>query len=106
MEGVLDVAPEISRFSVAEFRRDIAADAQARLRSLLAGESRTWVEIDDVVVFRRPHREILHRAETGSVTRHVVRVCQRGGDRASAGRGGFVGANRCRDSRNAKSALS
>jgi hypothetical protein len=39
-------------------------DTQERLRALVAEESRTWVEIDDVVVCGRAYREVLGTAET------------------------------------------
>jgi hypothetical protein len=42
----------------------MVADGQERLRSLVAEESRAWVEIDDVVVFGRAYREILGAAES------------------------------------------
>ena len=54
-------------------------DAQERLRNLVAEESRTWVEIDDVVVFGRAHREILRAAETKPADLIVIGAQGRGG---------------------------
>lgn len=72
----------------------MAAEADERVRSLVANESRTWAQIGRVVVFGRAYREILRAAETkhaelvvmgtqgrggvdlalfGSTTQHVVR---------------------------------
>ena len=54
-------------------------DAQERLRTLVAEESRTWVEIDDVVVFGRAYREILRAAETKPADLIVMGAQGRGG---------------------------
>jgi nucleotide-binding universal stress UspA family protein len=54
-------------------------DAQERLRKLVAEESRTWVEIADVVVFGRPYREILHAAEAKAADLIVMGAQGRGG---------------------------
>ena len=66
-------------FSVPEFRRHVVEDAQERLRNLVAEESRTWVEIDDVFVFGRAHREILRAAETKPADLIVMGAQGRGG---------------------------
>jgi nucleotide-binding universal stress UspA family protein len=54
----------IRHFNSAQYGRDIAADAEERLRLLTAGESRTWVDIDHTIVLGRAHREIIRAAET------------------------------------------
>ena len=54
-------------------------DAQERLRNLVAEESRTWVEIDDLVVFGRAHREILRAAEMKPADLIVMGAQGRGG---------------------------
>jgi nucleotide-binding universal stress UspA family protein len=68
-----------AHFNIPEYRRYMAQDAQERLRTLVAEESRTWVEIDDVVVFGRAHREILRAAETKSADLIVMGAQGRGG---------------------------
>ena len=65
--------------SVPEYRRYMVEDAQERLRTLVAEESRTWVEIDDLVVFGRAHREILRSAETTPADLIVMGSQGRGG---------------------------
>ena len=65
VEWLAEEEPRAStHFSVPEYRRYMVEDAQERLRNLVAEEPRTWVEIDDLVVFGRAHREILRAAET------------------------------------------
>ena len=54
-------------------------NAQERLRNLVADESRTWVEIGDVVVFGRAHREILRAAEARVADLIVMGAQGRGG---------------------------
>jgi len=66
-------------FNIPEYRRHLVEDAQERLKALVADESRTWVEIDDVVVFGRAHREILRAAETMPVDVIVMGAQGRGG---------------------------
>jgi len=64
VEWLAEEEPRTSmHFNVPEFRRALAADAEERLRQLVAGESRTWAEIDTVLVFGRAHRQILQAAE-------------------------------------------
>lgn len=81
-------------FDSAGYGREMAADAEKRLRLLVAEESRTWARIDSMVAFGRAYREILGAAEArhtelivmgtqgrggvdlalfGSTTQHVVR---------------------------------
>ena len=68
-----------AHFNVPEYRRHMVEDAQERLRALVADESRTWVEIDDVVVSGRAHREILRAAETKPADLIVMGAQGRGG---------------------------
>jgi len=63
----------------AQYGRDMAADAEERLRILMTGESRTWVDIDHVVVFGRAHREILRAAEAKHADLLVMGAQGRGG---------------------------
>jgi nucleotide-binding universal stress UspA family protein len=68
-----------THFDVPEYRRHLVDDVQERLRNLVAGESRTWVEIADVVVFGRAYREILRAAETKPADLIVMGAQGRGG---------------------------
>ena len=91
----VEEGPWVSQyFDGAAYSRDMAAEADERVRSLVANESRTWAQIGRVVVFGRAYCEILPAAETkhaelivmgapgrggvdlalfGSTTQHVVR---------------------------------
>jgi nucleotide-binding universal stress UspA family protein len=66
-------------FNVPEFRGYMVDDAQRRLRSLVAEESRAWCEIDDLIVAGRAHREILRAAEARSADLIVMGAQGRGG---------------------------
>jgi nucleotide-binding universal stress UspA family protein len=80
IEWLAEEEPRAStHFNVPEYRRYMVEDAQERLRNLVAGESRTWVEIDDVVVFGRAHREILRAAEAKPADLIVMGAQGRGG---------------------------
>ena len=80
IEWVAEEEPRAStHFNVPEYRRFMVEDAQERLRSLVAEESRTWVEIDDVVAFGRAYREILRAAETKPADLIVMGAQGRGG---------------------------
>ena len=80
VEWLAEEEPRAStHFSVPEYRRYMVEDAQERLRNLVAEESRTWVEIDDLVVFGRAHREILRSAETKPADLIVMGAQGRGG---------------------------
>jgi nucleotide-binding universal stress UspA family protein len=68
-----------THFNVPEYRRYMLEDAQGRLRNVVAEESRTWVEIDDVVVFGRAYREILRAAESKPADLIVMGAQGRGG---------------------------
>jgi nucleotide-binding universal stress UspA family protein len=68
-----------THFNVSEYRSHIESEAQERLRTLVAEESRTWVDIADVVVFGRAHREILRAAEARPADLIVMGAQGRGG---------------------------
>ena len=68
-----------AHFNVSEYRRYIAEDAEQRLRLLVTEESRTWIEIDSVLVFGRAHREILRAAEKKPADLIVMGAQGRGG---------------------------
>lgn len=74
-----DEPPASAHFNVPEFRGRMVDDARQRLRSLVAGESRSWCEIDDVIVSGRAHREILRAAEARSADLIVMGSQGRGG---------------------------
>jgi nucleotide-binding universal stress UspA family protein len=69
----------LAHFNVPEYQRHLVADAADRLRLLVAEESRTWVEIDNVVVLGRSHREILHAAAAMRANLIVMGAQGRGG---------------------------
>lgn len=71
--------PASAHFNISKYRGYMVDDAQQRLRSLVADESRTWVEIDDMVVGGRAHREILRAAETKPADLIVMGAQGRGG---------------------------
>jgi nucleotide-binding universal stress UspA family protein len=80
VEWLAEEEPRASaHFNVPEYRRYMVADGQERLRSLVADESRAWVEIDDVVVTGRTYREILRAAETKPADLIVMGAQGRGG---------------------------
>jgi nucleotide-binding universal stress UspA family protein len=66
-------------FNVPEYRQALAADAQERLRGLVAEESRTWADIETVLAFGRAHREILRAAEHNRADLVVMGAQGRGG---------------------------
>ena len=68
-----------AHFNIPEYRRYMVQDAQDRLRALVAEESRTWVEIDDVVVLGRAYREVLGAAEAKAADLIVMGAQGRGG---------------------------
>ena len=80
VEWLTEEEPRTSAyFNVSEYRRYMVEDAQERLRNLVAEESRAWVEIDDVIVFGRPYREILRAAESKPADLIVMGAQGRGG---------------------------
>jgi nucleotide-binding universal stress UspA family protein len=80
VEWLTELEPRASlHFNVPEYRRYMVEDAQERLRNLVAEESRTWVEIGDVVMFGRAYREILRAAEARPADLIVMGAQGRGG---------------------------
>ena len=80
VEWLAEEEPRVSaHFNVPEYRHYMVEDAQERLRALVAEESRAWVEIDDVVVCGRAHREILRATETKPADLIVMGAQGRGG---------------------------
>jgi nucleotide-binding universal stress UspA family protein len=69
----------VAQANVLDYRSHLFDDAQRRLRELVAGEPRTWVAIDDAVVFGRAHREILNTADTTPADLIVMGAQGRGG---------------------------
>jgi nucleotide-binding universal stress UspA family protein len=64
LEWLSENIPRTSmRFDTDAFRQSLADDATQRLRALVANESRTWAEIETLVVFGRAYREILRIAD-------------------------------------------
>jgi nucleotide-binding universal stress UspA family protein len=68
-----------THFNVPEYRRYMAADAQERLRTLVAEESRAPAAIDDVIEFGRAYRVILREAEKKPADLIVMGAQGRGG---------------------------
>jgi nucleotide-binding universal stress UspA family protein len=80
VEWLPEDEPRVSaHFNVPEVRGYMVADAKQRLRALVAEESRTWCEIEDVSVSGRAHREILRAAEERSADLIVMGSQGRGG---------------------------
>ena len=80
IEWLAEEEPKASaHFNVPEYRRYMIADAEERLRLLVAEESRTWAEIDNVTVFGRAHHEILRAAEAKPADLVVMGAQGRGG---------------------------
>ena len=74
-----DEPPTSAHFNLPEFHNHMVNDAQQRLRSLVADESRAWCEIDDMIVSGRAHREILRAARARSADLIVMGAQGRGG---------------------------
>jgi nucleotide-binding universal stress UspA family protein len=80
IEWLAEEEPRTStHFNVPEYRRHMVADAQEQLRQLVGDESRTWVDIDNVIVFGRAHREIIRAAEAKQADLIVMGAQGRGG---------------------------
>lgn len=80
IEWLAEEEPQASaHFNIPEYRRYMVADAEEQLRHLVAQESRTWTEIDNVIVFGRGHREILRAAEAKPADLIVMGAQGRGG---------------------------
>ena len=68
VEWLAEEEPRVPmHFTVPEYRRYMVDDAQERLRNIATEESRTGVEIEDIVALGRAYREILRTAETKAV---------------------------------------
>jgi nucleotide-binding universal stress UspA family protein len=68
-----------AHFNVPEVRGHVRKDSEDRLRALVAAESQTGCEIENVVAFGRAHREILRAAETTPPDLIVMGAQGRGG---------------------------
>ncbi|HUF47339.1 MAG TPA: universal stress protein [Vicinamibacterales bacterium] len=68
-----------AHFNVSEYRGHLVGDARQRVQELSAGESRTWSDIDNVVVVGRAHREILRHAADAAADLIVMGAQGRGG---------------------------
>jgi nucleotide-binding universal stress UspA family protein len=80
LEWLPEEAPRTSvPFNLLEYRRALAADADERLRGLVAQESRTWVEVEPELAFGRPYREILRAAGSRGTDLIVMGAQGRGG---------------------------
>jgi nucleotide-binding universal stress UspA family protein len=79
IEWLAEEERESKHFNVPEYRRALAADAEERLRRLVADEPRTWAEIETVLAFGRAYREILHAAEKNLADLIVMGAQGRGG---------------------------
>ena len=69
----------MAHFNLPEFRSYLVNDATQRLQSLVADESREWVDIDHMIVSGRAHREVLRAAEARAVDLIVMGAQGRGG---------------------------
>jgi nucleotide-binding universal stress UspA family protein len=80
VEWLAEEDPMVSaHFNVPEVRGHMRQDTEHRLHALVAAESRTWCEIDNIVAFGRAHREILRAAEMKSADLIVMGAQGRGG---------------------------
>lgn len=68
-----------THFNVAEYRAYLIDDARQRLEGLVAGEPRTWCEIEVVVAAGRAYRQLLHAAVERSADLIVMGAHGRGG---------------------------
>jgi nucleotide-binding universal stress UspA family protein len=66
-------------FDVVAFRRRLAVASRERLAALVAGEPRTWCDINDEVAFGRPHREVIRVAGERASDLIVMGAQGRGG---------------------------
>ena len=80
VEWLAEEDPMVSaHFNVPEVRGHMREDAEQRLQALVAAESRTWSEIENVIAFGRAHREVLRVAETKRADLIVMGAQGRGG---------------------------
>ena len=70
---------ENAHFNVPEYRRYLVQDAQERVRTLIAEESRDWSTIEERVVLGRAYREILKVAAESGTDLIVMGAQGRGG---------------------------
>lgn len=68
-----------AHFNVAEYRTYLIEDSMKRLEELVAGEERTWCDIENVVTAGRAYREILRVAGERKVDLIVMGAQGRGG---------------------------
>lgn len=68
-----------AHFNVAEYRRHLLDDATARLEELVAGEPRSWCDIETLVTAGRGYREILRVADERTADLVVMGAQGRGG---------------------------
>jgi nucleotide-binding universal stress UspA family protein len=68
-----------AHFNVPEYRQHLLDDAHQRVQALIAEESRTWADIQNVVVLGRPYREILRLASESPADLIVMGSQGRGG---------------------------
>jgi len=68
-----------AHFNVAEYRTYLIEDSMKRLEQLVAGEERTWCDIENVVTAGRAYREILRVAGERKVDLIVMGAQGRGG---------------------------
>ncbi|MEO8520127.1 MAG: universal stress protein [Acidobacteriota bacterium] len=74
-----DAPRAYASFNAPEYRTHLVDDAHQRMQALIAGESRTWSAIQDLVLHGRPHREILRIAAETPVDLIVMGAQGRGG---------------------------
>lgn len=80
VEWLAEDDPMVSaHFNVPEVRGHMREEAERRLDALVAAESRTWCEIDNVVAFGRAHHVVLRTAEMKSADLIVMGAQGRGG---------------------------
>jgi nucleotide-binding universal stress UspA family protein len=80
IEWLADEEPRVhTHFNVAEYRTYLMDDARKRLDELVAGEERTWCEIENVVTTGRAYREILRVAADRKADLVVMGAQGRGG---------------------------
>lgn len=80
IEWLADEEPRVhTHFNVAEYRTYLIDDAKKRLDLLVAGEERTWCEIENVVTVGRAYREILRAAADRKADLIVMGAQGRGG---------------------------
>jgi nucleotide-binding universal stress UspA family protein len=98
VEWLAEEDPMVSaHFNVPEVRGHMRDDAEQRLHALVAAESRTWCEIDNVVGFGRAHREILRTADMKLADLIVMGAQGRGGvGLALSGSTNAAGSAECR----------